>query len=345
MRFYLNILVWNDLRNLPDLIGSIKAQTYQDWVVRILDNGSTDGSFEYLQKHVSSWLVAHNPRNAGTAVGHNQLAKAFLAHEASRLKESMVIVTSAKVILSQDFLLNLSRIWEINPDVAVIQPKVFQAVPSAPDEPERSVRTDILISTGLIWPKNWRLYDRGSGEMDNGQYDGAIDLVGPSGIVFALKAEVLLDLMVEEELYFKEFFSSKQDRDLAIRLKRLGYLTRFAPTVTAYYSGEFDDSRAGWWQEWKNRKMKRPMARAIDLKDQLLFLLSNLTLGDGLRFGRRILGRELPRIIIGVVFEPMMRRELLQLGKVWWDVLRKKNIVMSRARLSPASLRSYVVCL
>ena len=43
------MVTWNSMGYLPEAIGSVLAQTYRKFGVVVIDNGSTDGSWQYLQ--------------------------------------------------------------------------------------------------------------------------------------------------------------------------------------------------------------------------------------------------------------------------------------------------------
>jgi hypothetical protein len=65
------IVNWNGKSLLDDCLSSVIETTYPDVRFLIVDNGSTDGSPEYVQRHYPKVAVLKNNRNLGFAEGNN----------------------------------------------------------------------------------------------------------------------------------------------------------------------------------------------------------------------------------------------------------------------------------
>lgn len=57
---------FNHLWYLPAALESVRAQTYRDFEILALDDGSTDGTREWLQEHATDCRLVFNARNLGT---------------------------------------------------------------------------------------------------------------------------------------------------------------------------------------------------------------------------------------------------------------------------------------
>lgn len=57
---------YNHLAYLPACVEGIRAQTCTDYEVIALDDGSSDGTREWLTEHCSDWTLVFNERNLGT---------------------------------------------------------------------------------------------------------------------------------------------------------------------------------------------------------------------------------------------------------------------------------------
>ncbi|MFA5034361.1 MAG: glycosyltransferase family A protein, partial [Candidatus Margulisiibacteriota bacterium] len=75
------IAAHNHAHFLPDCLGSVKAQTYPDYEVIVIDNGSTDNTKETVQKLAWDKLRYHyqadtgsvaGPRNTGTKLARGE---------------------------------------------------------------------------------------------------------------------------------------------------------------------------------------------------------------------------------------------------------------------------------
>ena len=65
------IVNWNGREYLPDCLGSLEMQTCRDFEVILVDNGSSDGSIEYVRTSHPWVKVVLLPENRGFAVGNN----------------------------------------------------------------------------------------------------------------------------------------------------------------------------------------------------------------------------------------------------------------------------------
>lgn len=57
---------YNHRRYLPACVEGIRAQTFTDYEIIALDDGSTDGTREWLREHCSDWKLVFHERNLGT---------------------------------------------------------------------------------------------------------------------------------------------------------------------------------------------------------------------------------------------------------------------------------------
>jgi GT2 family glycosyltransferase len=72
MKLSVVIICWNDLRVIPECLRSIYAGTHSiDFEVLVSDNGSTDGSVEFIRQNYHDVRVLENGANLGFAKGNN----------------------------------------------------------------------------------------------------------------------------------------------------------------------------------------------------------------------------------------------------------------------------------
>ncbi len=345
MHVSVNILTWNDLRYLPDLFKSIEAQTYANVTVRVLDNGSTDGTLEYIQKHHPQYLVARNVRNLGFAPGHNQLMKFALERWGDNLVDKAVLLVNADMILHERMLEELVLALQQDPTLGATQPKLLRAFAevTSDDGVEHNVQSDILDTTGLVLTKNWRMEDRGAGEIDTGQYDTQTDIIGVTGTSALWRAATLKAVSINGEPFDGDFFAYREDCDLAVRARRAGWKAAFVPAARAHhYRGMYGAAKRNLWQRFLDRRKQRPFPAAMSTRNQLFFLIKNLTFGDMLRYGPRIAATELGRLGYGLLFEPETRKLLLKSGGLTLKMLRKRSMVLALAKESGKVIRDYV---
>lgn len=62
---------FNGAAHLPASVGSVQAQTFADWELIVVDDGSTDGSFDWLQGQTDPRLVVVRQPNQGVSAARN----------------------------------------------------------------------------------------------------------------------------------------------------------------------------------------------------------------------------------------------------------------------------------
>jgi len=107
-RISINIVAWNSMDYLPDLMASIAKQTYGRFQVVVVDNDSDDGVEAFLNREYPNVAVLRNARNRGFAGAHNQGIRYVLDHwPEDALDDRYILVTNPDVILEPDFLARL----------------------------------------------------------------------------------------------------------------------------------------------------------------------------------------------------------------------------------------------
>lgn len=346
MRVYVHILVWNDRRYLPDLFASLEAQTYKDMVIRVLDNGSTDESYKYLQEHFSHAVVARNVRNLGFAGGHNQLLRFTFEHMTeAEGADAAVLIMNADMIADPEMVARLVAVLETDKAVDAVQPKVYRAFGEhvGDESLEETVQSDILDTTGLRVGRGWRMSDRGAGEIDKGQYDTRRDIFAVTGACALIRAAAIRDVLVNGELYDSEFFAYREDCDLAWRFRAAGHRSAFVPNAKLWhYRGMYGKERASLWNRLWNRKKQRPFFAALATRNQLFVLLKNLTFVDAVLAAPWVAFHECGRCAFGLLFEPETRKLLLAAPKLLPSMLRKRKAAKALRREPASVLRKYL---
>ena len=66
------VVNWNGKNYLGECLESLRKQTFLNFEIIVVDNGSTDGSVEYIRSHFPECLIIQNPSNNGFGKGNNQ---------------------------------------------------------------------------------------------------------------------------------------------------------------------------------------------------------------------------------------------------------------------------------
>ena len=95
-RFSVLILNWNGRDLLPGCLDSLRAQTFRDFEAIVVDNGSGDGSAEYVAAAYPEVTLLALPTNTGFCGGNNA--------GYARASGELVVLLNNDAELREDFL-------------------------------------------------------------------------------------------------------------------------------------------------------------------------------------------------------------------------------------------------
>jgi hypothetical protein len=206
------ILNWNGRRYLNDCLTSLEAQTYLDFEVILVDNGSTDGSVEWVTEHFPQVRVIRNETNVGFAAGNNQAISASQAE--------FVVTLNNDTRAEAGWLAALVAAAEEDPTVGMCASKMLFA-----DRP------GVINSTGINLDPVGIAWDRRGGEPDDGQEIESVEVFGPCAGA-ALYRRAMLDQI---GLFDERFFAYLEDVDIAWRARLAGWRCLYVPTARVYH--------------------------------------------------------------------------------------------------------------
>lgn len=212
------IVNWNGKRFLDDCLGSLQAQSFDEFEVVFVDNGSTDDSLEFVKGNFPKVIIVESKVNLGFAGGNN------LGIEAA--KGDFILTLNNDTDLEADFLESLVEAVDASDkDVGMWAPKIL----SMED------RKTIDSVGGLLFYPDGLARGRGRGEQDRGQYDDIDETFIPSACAALYRREMLDEI----GLFDEEFFAYCEDTDLGLRARLAGWRTRSVAKAKVYhiYSG------------------------------------------------------------------------------------------------------------
>jgi len=216
------ILNCNGLRWLPQCLSSVATTDYPNLDIYLVDNASTDGSIEYVQRSFPSVKIIRNEQNLGFAEGYNRAIRKIDS-------EYVVLLNNDTTVLNPKWIQRLI-------DKASVDPKKIAAVAGKMVSFEDHSRLDSVGGMGIPF---WRGFvDIGRDELDQGQYDReSFEPFAFCGGAALIKRSIFMKLGGFDD----KFFLYTEDADLSWRLRLLGHRMAFAPEaqVAHYFSGSF----------------------------------------------------------------------------------------------------------
>lgn len=258
------ILNWNGARLLEEYLPQVVANSDNN-ISRIIvaDNGSDDGSVDYLEKYFPTVKLIVFDRNYGFAEGYNRALAA--------VNSKYVVLLNSDVATTPGWDTELFDYMETHPDTGVCQPKILSYKDPAMFE--------YAGACGGFLDRNGYPYCRGriisTCERDSGQYDEPLDnLMWASGAAF----------MVRRDLYVRcggldpKFFAHMEEIDLCWRVHLAGYRIVCLPESRVYHLGGATLAASD------------PRKTYLNFRNNLLMLHKNLPPEEGRRllFVRRL---------------------------------------------------------
>ena len=181
----------------------------------------------------------------------------------------------------------------------------------------------IIDSAGITLPFNRRPRDRGSEDVDCGQFDRTGFVFAASGAALMLRCSALKELEVEGEVFDEDFFQYFEDTDLCWRAGLLGWRTLYVAEARAIH-------RRGWRP--KQRFSIDPRLRRHSFKNHYLQIVKNERALDFFLHLPVVAGWELARLGYALSRDREMlsgyRDAMRLLPRAW----RKRKLVQARAR-------------
>jgi len=335
------------MKFLPDLLKTIMEQTYKEFNVLVIDNGSNDGVEAFLRKEYPQVSMLRNQRNLGFSAAHNQGIRFVIEHcKKSQMDDQFILVCNPDMLMSATFLANLMRVARSAPRAGSFGGKLLRAYGEnlADEVLQETVRSDIIDSTALNPHKNRTVSDRGAGEKDDGQYDNDVDVFGISGACVLFRASALEQVRYNDEFFDHDFFAYKEDVDLAWRLQHAGWSSRFVPNAIAHhYRGMYGKETSGLFAKMKNRRRKSSMRNYYSTRNHWLVLIKNLRFSNSLIALPRIFIHETARMLYVFMLEPRSLRAIKDTISMFPKVFRKRRATLAKVNTSPRELRRWFV--
>ena len=149
LRVSVVIVSWNHRHLLPACLDALYAQTYSPVDLTIVDNGSADGSPQWITDHAPAVRLWPFDRNLGFCAAFDWGAQ----HSDGELLLSL----NADVTARPDFVSQLVQALGDDSRIGMAVPKLLRAADPL-----------VLDSTGLFVDVRRRPYDRGQGQVDRG---------------------------------------------------------------------------------------------------------------------------------------------------------------------------------
>ena len=225
------IVNWNGHKYLAPCLDALVCQTFTDFQIWLVDNGSTDGSVDFLRTHYPHVHLICNPENRGFAAANNQAIRAGNSKYVATLNNDTTV--------DPGWLEALTRVLDENPHAGMAASLMLFA-----DRPE------IINSAGIGVDRVGIAWDLQGGEEVRSSDTRAVPVFGACAGA-ALYRRAMLD---EIGLFDEDFFAYLEDVDLAWRAQWAGWQAFFVPQARVLHH---HSATSGEGSPFKNRLLGR----------------------------------------------------------------------------------------
>jgi len=208
------VVNWNGAEVLPRCLEALSAQTYREFDVTVVDNGSKDGSADDLERRWPGVRVLRLAENKGFAVANNLSAE----QTAGR----WLVLINNDAFPEVNWLETLISATKEYPEYSFFGSRLVQY--HDPDMMDGA--GDVYHISGLAWRRH---YNHPVSEVPH----NVEEIFGPC----AAAAMYLREAFLEVGGFADYYFSYHEDVDLSFRLRLAGYRCLYVPDAVVKHVG------------------------------------------------------------------------------------------------------------
>ncbi|NWF91907.1 MAG: glycosyltransferase family 2 protein [Syntrophaceae bacterium] len=204
---------WNGKRFLQECLDSLKDQTYSHFETILVDNGSTDGSADFVRQRYGGFVrIIQNEINLGFAGGTNVGIR--------NAKGDYIVLLNNDTWADPLWLQELVKAIDVDSEVGMWGSKIY----SYYQRDQIEAVGELIYWDGLCRAK-------GQFEQDQGQYDQMEEIFFPPGCGAMYRKKVFDEI----GLFDEDFFAYADDAEIGIRARLAGWKGLFVPKAILYH--------------------------------------------------------------------------------------------------------------
>jgi hypothetical protein len=200
-------------------VRSVQEATYASKEIIVVDNASSDGSVPHLRGLFPDVTVVANGENLGVTGGRNRGFR-----EAARRGADYILSLDNDARIERSLIDRLVEVAESDQGIGVVGPKTYADDGSG----------KLQCTGGRITYTQNVCSERGSGEIDRGQYDRIEDMDYFPGCGFMARRELFETLDFLDERFYGY---GHEDTDFCTRAARRGCRVVYVPKAVMWHRG------------------------------------------------------------------------------------------------------------
>lgn len=221
------IVCWNNKPLLEECLNAIYNQTYPNKEIYLIDNNSSDGSAEYVERYFPSVHLFKSLKNNGFARGNNILINDAMKDESIKY----IALVNTDAILDENWTKELVEAAEKYHNVAGLQGITIDYF-----------NRHLVDSHHIYVAENFQSTQYGYKSMyfANSYYDEKVMGVNAAAALYTRK---FIETQPFNTLFDERFFMYLEDVDVSLRALLLGFNNYFVANAKAFHMGSVSSNK------------------------------------------------------------------------------------------------------
>lgn len=215
MKPLLSVIItnWNGKKFLEECLNSLQDQTYTHFETILVDNGSTDGSVEFVRERYEKFVrIIRNETNLGFAGGNNVGIRAATGE--------FIVLLNNDTWADPRWLEELVHAIDADPIIGMWGSKIYSYY-----------RRDRIEAVGELIYRDGLSRAKGQFERDQGQFEQKEEIFFPPGCGAMFRKKVFDEI----GLFDEDFFAYGDDAEIGIRARLAGWKGLYVPHAILYH--------------------------------------------------------------------------------------------------------------
>lgn len=219
-----SIVTYNNISTIPKTLETLFEQTKDvDFKLYILDNGSSDGTTEFIENNYPDVTVIRSPKNVGFGAGHNIII--------DRVDSKYHVIINPDIVLNENVIGKLTEYMDDNPEIGLLSPRI--CFPDGRDQilGKRNPQLKYLVASRLRGDEPSKLLKEYA--MLDCDLTKPVHIDNATGCFMFIRTDVLKQIGGFDDGYFMYF----EDADLTRRINEVSECVYYPDAIVNHVWG------------------------------------------------------------------------------------------------------------
>ena len=219
-----SIVTYNNISTIAKTLETLFGETKDiDFKLYVLDNGSSDGTPEYIEKNYPDVTVIRSGKNVGFGAGHNIII--------NQVESKYHAVINPDIVLTQNAVKKMADYMDGNPEIGLLSPRI--CFPDGRDQilGKRNPHLKYLVASRLRGDEPSKLLKEYA--MLDCDLSKPTEIENATGCFMFIRTDVLKSIGGFDDGFFMYF----EDADLARRINEISKCVYYPDAVVNHVWG------------------------------------------------------------------------------------------------------------